>query len=82
MNPFPVKEDYELCLSCIKEDGGIVGAQYFYWENHHWKTPGGCRDYRTVQMEEECIRRLVRMYPGNVRRVKRKGSEFCIQLDF
>ena len=30
---FTVKEDYELNLRCIKEDGGVVAARYLYWKN-------------------------------------------------
>jgi len=79
---FPVKEDYELCLRCIKEDGAILSAQYIYWENEHWGTGGGCKSYRTQEMEETAIRRLIKMYPGLIRRVTRGGSEYSIQLDF
>lgn len=79
---FPVKEDYELCLRCIREDGGIIGARYLFWENHHWVTDGGCKDYRTQEMEADCIRRLIARYPGMIRRVTRGGSEFSIELEF
>ncbi len=81
---FPVKEDYELCLRCLKEDGGVVGARYFFWRNKHWHDEGGCKDYRTQDMERDCIMRLIKMYPGFVRSVKRaKGTgEYSIQLDF
>ena len=79
---FPVKEDYELCLRCIREDGGVVGARYLYWESYHWNTEGGCRDYRTQEMEERAIRRLMRMYPGMIRRVTRGGSDYSIQIEF
>jgi len=79
---FPIKEDYEMCLRCIKEDGGILGARYLHWQNEHWKGGGGCKDYRTQEMELGVIRRLIRMYPGLIRRVVRGGSEFSIELDF
>lgn len=79
---FPVKEDYELCLRCIKEDGGIVGARYLYWENSHWTDEGGCKDYRTQSMELQAIRRLIAMYPGLIRQVKRGKSEYSIDLEF
>ena len=79
---FKVKEDYELCLRCLKEDGAILSAQYIYWENAHWGTAGGCADYRTQGMEEDAIRRLMKMYPGIIRRVVRGGSQYSIQLDF
>lgn len=79
---FGVKEDYELCLRHIKEKGGILAARYLFWENHHWETQGGCKDYRTQEMERDAIKRLIRMYPGMIRKIKRGGSEYSIELDF
>lgn len=78
---FPVKEDYELTLRCLVEDGGVVAARYLYWVNQHWGgRGGGCVDYRTQQMEADAIRRLQRKYPGMVRQVHRGGSRFSIEL--
>lgn len=79
---YPVKEDYELCLRCIRDYGGVVAARFVFWENEHWDTPGGCHDYRTQEMEQAAIDRLVRMYPGLIRRVTRGGSRYSIDLEF
>jgi hypothetical protein len=79
---FRVKEDYELNLRCVKEDGGVVAARYLYWENSHWSDDGGCKDYRTQKMEKECIDRLKAKYPSMVKRIVRGGSEFSIELVF
>jgi len=79
---FPVKEDYELCLRCIRDHGGVLGARYLYWVNEHWKGKGGCSDYRTQAMEEDVIQRLMSMYSGFIRRVTRGGSKYSIELDF
>lgn len=79
---FPVKEDYELGLRCIMEDGGVVGARYLFWANSHWTDSGGCADYRTQRMEDETIARLMTMYPGYIRQVARRGSSYAIELDF
>jgi len=79
---FEVKEDYELCLRHIKEKGGILAARYLFWENHHWGTDGGCKDYRTQEMERLAIKKLIKMYPGMIRKIKRGGSEYSIELDF
>lgn len=78
---FKVKEDYELCLRHIKDKGGILGIRYLHWENEHWVTDGGCKDYRTVNLEKDCIKKLVKMYPGMVRSAKRKANTFTIQLN-
>lgn len=79
---FPVKEDYEICLRCLKEDGGVLGARYLYWVNHHWTGEGGCSVYRTQAIERSAIRRLRLMYPGMIRRVERGGSGYSIELEF
>jgi hypothetical protein len=71
---FKVKEDYELCLRCVKEDGGVVAARYWIAEASHWKDEGGCRDYRTVTMEEDAVSKLMAMYPGMVRTARRKSG--------
>ena len=78
---YPVKEDYELCCRCISEDGGVVCAQYLFWENSHWHNDGGCMDYRTQAIETDCIKRLRKAYPGLVRVVERKNSAWAIEID-
>jgi hypothetical protein len=77
---FPVKEDYELCARCIKEDGGVVSAQYLFWLSEHWDTKGGCFDYRTQGMERDCIRRLLSAYPGIVRASTRAGHAYSVEI--
>ncbi len=78
---FKVKEDYEICLRHIVKYGGILGIRYLHWENEHWVTEGGCKDYRTVEMEKKAIKDLVKMYPGMIRSAKRKANKFTIQLN-
>ena len=79
---FKVKEDYELNLRCIAEDGGIVAARYLFWQNSHWVDDGGCKDYRTQEMESDAIRKLQSRYKGMVRKIDRGGSEYSIELCF
>lgn len=79
---FKVKEDYELCLRALEEDGGVLGARYFYWRNKHWRNAGGCNDYRSVAMEEEAIALLEAMYPRRILRKPNKESPHSIQLIF
>jgi hypothetical protein len=79
---FKVKEDYELALRCVKEDGGVVAARYLFWENSHWTDAGGCAAYRTQLLELRCIKLLVSLYPGMIRRVTRGGSTYSVDLDF
>lgn len=79
---FKVKEDYEMGLRCVKEDGGFLAARYFFWENSHWTDDGGCKDYRTQEMEMDAINKLMKMYPNSIRKVTRGGSKYSIHLDF
>jgi glycosyltransferase involved in cell wall biosynthesis len=78
---FKVKEDYEICLRHIIKYGGILGIRYLHWENEHWKTEGGCKDYRTVEIEKKAIKDLIKLYPGMIRSAKRKANTFTIQLN-
>ena len=79
---YPVKEDYELSLRCIKEDGGIVGARFLFWKNEHWTGKGGCGDYRTQSMEDEVIKKLMDAYPGYIKKITKGGSQYSIRIDF
>jgi len=79
---FRVKEDYELNLRCILEDGGIVAARYLFWQNSHWSDDGGCKDYRTQQMEQDAIEKLQAKYPAMVQKIRRGGSDYSIELTF
>ncbi len=79
---YPVKEDYELCLRCIMEDGGILAARYIFWANDHWHKEGGCKDYRTQKTESLMIDKLVNAYPGYVTKAKDREGQFCIRLNF
>lgn len=78
---YKVKEDYEICLRHIKKYGGVLGIRYLHWENEHWITDGGCKDYRTISIEKEAIRKLHYQYPSMIRKAKRKGSQFTIELN-
>ena len=78
---FKVKEDYEICLRHIVKYGGILGIRYLHWENEHWITEGGCKDYRTVDMEKKAIKDLIKMYSNMIRSAKRKSNEFTIELN-
>lgn len=78
---YPVKEDYEICLRHITEYGGILGIRYCHWQNEHWTTDGGCKDYRTIGIERAAIKRLAAQYPGMIQKAKRKANAFTISLN-
>lgn len=50
-----VKEDFDLILRAYKNDGGFLKFNNFYWRTKHWGNPGGCVDYRTNEIESNCI---------------------------
>lgn len=77
---FPVKEDYEFCLRMLRDEKAVIGCRFLHWVNSHWSDPGGCSAYRTDPMEIEQTERLLTMYPGLVRRIRRKNSPHCIRL--
>lgn len=78
---FKVKEDYEICLRHIKDKGGILAIRYLHWENEHWVTEGGCKDYRTIDLEKDAIKKLIKLYPNMIASAKRKANEFTIKLN-
>jgi hypothetical protein len=78
---FVVKEDYEICLRHIMDKGGLLGIRYLHWENSHWEEDGGCKDYRTIEIERNAINLLNELYPGMIRSAKRKANKFTIQLN-
>jgi len=77
---FVVKEDYELGLRCVKEDGGFVAARYLFWRNSHWSDDGGCKEYRTQLNELKAIKMLQEMYPGMIKQIKRGGCDYSISI--
>lgn len=79
---FVLKEDYEICLRHIQKYGGVLGCRFLHWECNHLIKNGGCKDYRTIEMESKAISKLIDMYPNMIRKIKRKGSEYNIQLEF
>ena len=78
---FIVKEDYEICLRHIKNEGGILGARFIHWENSHWDDDGVCKDYRTIKIERKAIKDLIDLYPGMIRSATRNKNQFTIQLN-
>lgn len=83
LNP-PMEEiTYEaLCKEFVIKDNVSHGK--WDWEiiTPNWDTEmvGGCKDYRTIDMEREAIKKLIEMYPGMISSVKRKANEFTIKL--
>jgi len=63
----PVKEDYETSLRAWWYDGGVVRFNNITVKADHYKTPGGCQDYRTADLSRAAADQLIREWPGIVR---------------
>ena len=33
-----------------------LGIRYLHWENDRWGKDGGCKDYRTIEIEKKAIK--------------------------
>jgi hypothetical protein len=65
-----------ICCADPEIEFGIMSLEY------HWTTAGGCKDYRSIEIEKKAIRRLIKMYPGMIREIRRKGNDISVRLDF
>lgn len=79
---YKVKEDYEISLRHVEQYGGVLRARWLYWANTHWDDSGGCKDYRTDEMERKMINMLIKRYPRYIRAVSNKSSQYTIKLQF
>ncbi|MXV39336.1 hypothetical protein GO491_11725 [Flavobacteriaceae bacterium Ap0902] len=61
---YPVKEDFEFILRSYLKHGGYLKFNHFYLRTKHWANAGGCVDYRTNQMEMDCVEKLGEKYNG------------------
>lgn len=76
-----VKEDFELGLRHMQIYGGVLCLRYLYWNEKHWTTDGGCADYRHEKVEMDAIRRLMKLYPKRVRKVRKHNNVYDIRLN-
>lgn len=77
-----VKEDYETSLRAWWYDGGVVRFNNLTVRADHYRTPGGCQDYRTADMSAVAADQLMREWPGVVRmNTNRKSGHAEILLN-
>jgi hypothetical protein len=79
---YKVKEDYELSLRHLKNEGKILRANYIFMQHEHQKMEGGCRNNNRIEQEKEALKYLLKEYPGWIKEAKHRGSEFAIQLNY
>lgn len=69
-----VKEDYETSLRAWWYDGGVIRFNDVTVKADHYRTPGGCQDYRTAQTSADAAAKLINDWPGIVRLNQRRKS--------
>ena len=78
---FKVKEDYELSLRHIINEGMTVRSNILFLQHEHTQLEGGCRDSKRLDKEKEALKKLISMYPGCIKEAKHRGTSFSIQLN-
>jgi hypothetical protein len=71
---FTVKEDFDLVIRAFKKEGAVLKFNNYYWRAKHWGNKGGCVDYRTNKIEEDCIKLLNQKHPGYTKQGKKKNK--------
>jgi hypothetical protein len=78
---FEVKEDYELTLRHLTNEGITVRSNILFMQHEHTQTKGGCRDDKRIEKEKKAIIKLIKMYPGMIKKAEHRGTSFSIQLN-
>lgn len=78
---FIVKEDFDLILRAYRKEGGFLKFNNFYWRTKHWDNAGGCVDYRTNKIEEQCIEMLKKRH-GNRIKIGTNKNRYHTTLKF
>lgn len=79
---FEVKEDYEISMRHIKNEGGLLSVRYSFMQHEHTKMAGGCRDSNRIKKEKKSLIKLLQKYPGWIKQAKHRGTSFSIQLNY
>ena len=79
---FEVKEDYEISMRHIKNEGGLLSVRYTFMQHEHTKMAGGCRDSNRIKKEKKSLLKLLQKYPGWIKQAKHRGTSFSIQLNY
>ena len=79
---FEVKEDYEISMRHIKEEGGLLSVRYTFMQHEHTQMEGGCRDSTRILKEKKALIGLLKKYPGWIKQAKHHGTMFSIQMNY
>ena len=69
-----VKEDYDTSLRAWWYDGGALRFDTVSVKADHYRAAGGCQDYRTLAASATATDKLLRTWPGLVRRNTRRAG--------
>lgn len=75
-----LKEDYDFTIKHILEHGKIIRFNNYAVEAKHYGNKGGCVDYRTDELEQMAIVRLMQKYPKFIRRNSRRKNEILLNF--
>lgn len=74
----PLKQDYDMTLQHLGAHGGALRLDTLLLTYQQRVKRGGC-DYRTAELEEECVRYLLAKWPDHVVRHATRAHEVTIR---
>lgn len=74
-NQFPLKGDYDLTLQHLTKFGRVARVDSLLASFAYGQGSGGCVAYRTPELEQEVIQRLMAKWPDNIRPNPKRPGE-------
>lgn len=75
-----VKEDYDFSLQSLYRHRRIIRSNKYVWRVEHHDTEGGCKSYRTLQVEKDAIEVLRKKWGKGIVRPHFRKDEFEIRV--
>ena len=75
-----VKEDYDFSLQSLYRHRKIIRSNKYVWRVAHHDTAGGCKTYRTLQVEKDAIAILQQKWGKGIVRPHFKKGEYEIRV--
>jgi hypothetical protein len=76
---FRLKEDYDFTCQHLRAYGSVARVDYLLADFAHRKNPGGAVAYRTAELEDQAIERLMIKWPGVFRGNPRRPHEVLLK---
>lgn len=75
-----VKEDYDFSLQSLHRHRKIIRSNKYVWRVEHHDTEGGCKSYRTLQVEKDAIEILRQKWGKKIVRPHFRKGEYEIRV--